>query len=155
MAILAGQKIRASYFNTPMVTASDPTVTTGTTTSTSFTNTTTQGIRGAAFTAPQSGSVVVFFSSRTQHATAGKSVLVDCEVRLGSTVGSGTLIRAASDITAALMQNSSGGQNLQCSAFAPVPGLTAGTIYNVAMAYKLVDAGTGTFYCRNLAVYPI
>jgi hypothetical protein len=155
VAYTAGQKIRASYFNIPIVTSSDSTITSGTTTSVSYTNTTTQGIRGVSFTAPASGSVVIFYAALTFHGTLSKSLALDCEVRTGSTVGSGTLIRPSSDITAGIMQNAAAGQNLHCSGFAPVTGLTAGVVYNAAMTYKLIDAGTGTYYCRNLVVQPV
>lgn len=155
MPVAAGQKIRASYFNAVTASASDSTVVDGTTTSTSYTNTlTTTGVRGVAFVAPISGTVTVYFAALGRHATLAKSVAVDVEVKTGSTVGSGVLVRGSADITADVEQNAAAGQNLHHSGFAVVTGLTAGAAYNACITYKLIDAGTGTFSCRNISVVP-
>lgn len=155
MPVAAGQKIRASYFNAVPVSESDSTVVDGTTTSTSYTNTlTTTGIRGKAFTAPITGNVLILFSALGRHGTSGKSVSVDVEVKTGSTVGSGTLVRGSADITADVEQNAAAGQNLHHTGFATVTGLTAGASYNACLTYKLIDAGTGTFSCRNITIVP-
>jgi hypothetical protein len=129
--------------------------TNGTTTSTSFTNSlTTTGIHGVAFIAPPSGKVYVVGRTLSGHSVAGAFTHVDVEVRVGATVGSGAVWRAAANNTASAFQSDSAGQQGEQKADALISGLTPGAAYNAALCYFLGAAGTGTFNRRHIAVLP-
>lgn len=126
----------------------------GTTGSTSFTNTlTTSGIHGVAFIAPASGRVRVEGRATGRHGTVNSYTHLDYEVRQGGTPGSGTLVRASDADTSSVyfspVAASQGGLNVG----GMVTGLTPGDTYNASLTYR-VDAGTGTYLRRYIAVYP-
>jgi len=135
------------------VVAPDGSVTDGTTTSTSFTNTlTTTGIQGSTFVAPASGVVLIAASTSARNSNAGGFCLVDFEVREGAVLGSGTLTRASSENTAASHQSDSANQQSTCVVIpTPVTGLVAGTTYNASITYR-VTANTGTFNRRKISI---
>lgn len=138
------------------VQAIDSSVTDGTTTSTSYTNSlTTTTTRGIAFTAPASGMVLVSGQSSGRNGNAGAFTFCDFEVRQGSTIGSGTTMRASDDNQAASFQSDSAGQQGTLSIVPTlVTGLTAGTVYHAVLTYK-VNAGTGTYNRRKITVTPV
>lgn len=158
MAFLAGQKIRASYFNAVVVWNYDSATTNGTTASAypTFTNTlAVLGIMGVAFVAPPSGKVNITWSCRQVRSnSAGASVLVDCEVKTGSTVGSGVLVRASNDPTASSGESHAANNNHQPSGFAPLSGLISGASYNAVLTYT-VTGGTATINGRQIEVTPL
>lgn len=130
------------------------TTTNGTTTSTGFTNSlTTTGTHGVAFIAPPSGRVWVLGRTLAGNSNAGAFCHVDVEIRAGSTVGSGSVWRAASNSTASAFQSDSANQQGSLTADALVSGLTPGAAYNAALCY-FVNAGTGTFNRRHITVLP-
>lgn len=149
----AGQKIRASYFNVPAVQTPDVSVTDGATTSTSYTNTlTTTGIIGVVFTGPYSGQSTVRWMT-TGRAGAGAFTFTSCEVRTGSSIGSGTVVSASDDNTASSCQSDSVNQQCEHSGIRLITGLTFGTVYNACITYK-VNTGTGTYNRRSIFVEP-
>ena len=144
----AGQKIRAAYFNIPAVQTGDVSVTDGATTSTTYVNTlTTTGIIGVVFTGPYSGQSSVRWMATGRHGTASGFTFTSCEVRLGSSIGSGTVVSASDDNTASSYQSSA--INIQGEHFGTrlITGLTFGTVYNACITYR-VTTGTGTYNRR-------
>lgn len=132
----------------------DTSVTNGTTTSTTFTGTlTTTGRRGVAFVAPPSGEVTVLGWSGGFNSTATQYTITDFEVREGSTVGSGIVVRASDENTASQFQSDSANQGGQHSVGGLVIGLTPGDPYNAELTYR-VTANTGTWNRRKIMVTP-
>lgn len=128
----------------------------GTTTSASFTNSlTTTGIHGVSFIAPPSGRVYVVGRTVAGNNTAGAFCHMDVEVRVGSTVGSGSVWRAANNATAGLFQSDSANQQGTIVADCLVTGLTPGAAYNAALCYFITsNTQTGSFNRRHIAVLP-
>jgi hypothetical protein len=143
--IQAGQPVQA-----------EGTTSNGTTSSTSFTNSlTTTGIHGVAFIAPPSGRVYVVGRALAGNNTAGAFVHLDVEVRVGATVGSGSVWRAANNNTASAFQSSTASQQATLIANSLVTGLTPGAAYNAALCY-FVTTGTnvGSYNRRHISVLP-
>lgn len=151
----AGQKIRASYFNVPAVQTGDVSVTDGQTTSTSYTNTlTTTGTMGVVFVGPYSGQVAVDWSTTGRNSGAGGITFTSCEVRSGSSIGSGSVVMASDDNTAQSLQSDSAGHQTEHNGHRIITGLTFGTTYNACITYK-VNTNTGTFNRRSITVTPV
>lgn len=129
----------------------------GTTTSTSYTNTlTTTGIHGVAFVAPPSGKVQFIGRSSGGSSTVGQYAQLDYEVKTGSTVGSGSVIRATSNNTASVFLSSTSGGQGPLNVSGIISGLTPGAVYNVALTYASSNgASTASFNRRYAAVYPL
>lgn len=135
------------------VQSKDGSVTTGSTTSTSFTNTlTTTGIRGVAFVAPPSGKVIVHALASGWNSLAVHSFL-SFEVRVGGSVGSGSVHLASDENTASefLLTATDPARH---KAMGLVTGLTAGSTYNACITYR-VPSGTGSYARRHILVQPI
>lgn len=123
--------------------------------SSTFGNTlTTTGIHGVAFIAPPSGRVQVVGRSVAGHATIAQFSLLDYEVRAGSTVGSGGVFRASSNITAGAIQSAVAANQGTIVTGGLVTGLTPGAVYNVALTYSSTGAGGSVYNRRHIAVYP-
>lgn len=104
---------------------------------------------GVAFLGPATGRVVVDFGGNVLNSGAS-STLLGFVIRLGATVGSGSVFEAASNAAAVGMQGTSavkGGRSFL------VDGLTPGDPYNVRLEHR-VTAGTGTCSERNVIVRP-
>lgn len=156
MAIAAGQKIRASYFNVAPASSADTSVTDGTTGSAypTFTNTlTTTGMLGVAFVAPPSGRVIVSFMTGEARTNTTAKALLSFEIKTGSTVGSGTLVYASDNATAQSAESDTANKNRALSGETLVSGLTGGTTYNATLTYS-VTGGTGTYNRRSIIVDP-
>lgn len=155
MAFAAGQKIRASYFNTAAVSAADVSVVAGTTTSATFVNSlTTTGIQGVVFTAGISGIAEVCWQSSGANGTAGAFVLSSSEIRAGSSIGSGTVFALSDESTAPTLSSDPGSQAGQLTGTRVITGLTSGAVYNACLTYR-VSAGTGTYGRRQITVKPL
>lgn len=138
------------------VTLASTNFTNGTTTSTSFTNTlTTTGIHGVAFVAPPSGEVTVIGRTIASNSTAGSFAIMDFEVRTGSTVGSGTVVRASDNFEAGLIQSSTAGNQGTVVTTGLVSGLTPGNTYNAALTYLIGTSGTASYNRRHIIVSPV
>lgn len=147
--VAAGQRVRAVDF-TQAVT--DTQSTSGTTTSTSFTETLTNGTAcGVVFVAPTSGSVMVVNSAQMDNDSSGGFTFLGFIVRTGSTIGSGSTVLDA-DFARSLMVV--GTADIQASRSVVVTGLTPGATYNVRQAFR-VSAGTGTYLRKDLTVFPL
>lgn len=133
----------------------DSAVTDGNTTSTSYTNSlTTTTFRGIAFTAPATGMVLVSGASSGRN-SAGNFAFLEFEVRAGSTIGSGTLIRASDDNSSSSFQSDSTNQQGPLTIPATlVSGLTPGQVYHASLTYR-ANAGTATYNRRKITVTPV
>lgn len=149
------QKLRASDLEklVPVtVEAKDTSVTDGTTTSTTFTNTlTTTGVFGIAFTAGMTGTVEVKWTLGGRNSTAGQYTVTSFEVRSGTGVGLGSVVWAADENVAVATQSDSANHQLTHAGFGTVSGLTPGTSYNACIVYR-VTANTGTYSRRRISV---
>jgi len=141
--------------NAVPVEAKDTSVTDGSTTSTSFTNSlTTTTTRGVVFTAPASGTVLVSGGSSGRN-SVGQFTFLDFEVRSGSTIGSGTILRATDDNGSVGFQSDSTNQQGQLTfANRVVSGLTPGATYHAVLAYRVNSTGAGTYNRRWINVVP-
>lgn len=131
----------------------DSSVTTGSTTSTTFTNTlTTTGIRGVSFIAPPSGKAVVHGLSSGWNSLAVHSFM-SFEVRVGGTVGSGSVHLASNENTASefLLTATDPARH---KVMGLVTGMTAGSTYNACLTYR-VPSGTGSYARRHILVQPV
>lgn len=118
---------------------------------------TTGGVHGVAFIAPPSGVVLVMGRAVGGNEAAGQYGILDFEVRSGAVVGSGGVIRAASDNAAGGHQSATNGSLGTISTSELVTGLTPGAVYNAVLAYRSSSAvGTeeGLFNRRYIAVLP-
>lgn len=135
--------------------AVDTGVTSGTSTSTSFTNSlTTSGIRGIAFVAPPSGKVFVSGTCGGANSTIAKYTLTSFEIRAGASLGAGTVFQASDENTASQLQTAVAANFGQHAIQGLVTGLTPGTTYNACLTYR-VDANTGTWNRRSIRVIPV
>ena len=128
----------------------------GTTTSTTFVNSlTTTGIHGTTFVAPPSGSVYVIAGAVAANNTAGSYAILDWEIRTGGVVGSGTVWRAATDLTAGLVQSGTANNQGTATAFGIATGLTPGSTYNACVCYHAATSGTAAYDRRHITVIPM
>lgn len=135
------------------VQSKDSSVTTGSTTSTSFTNTlTTTGIRGVSFVAPPSGNAIVHGLASGWNSLAVHSFM-SFEVRVGGTIGSGAVHLASDENTASefLLTATDPARH---KVMGLVTGMTAGSTYNACLTYR-VPSGTGSYARRHILVQPI
>lgn len=129
--------------------ASDTQITAGTSTSGSFTATLTGGTAaGVVFTTPTSGLVVILYNTLMQNSGANFTYFSP-QIRTGSTIGSGTIVAAASDDTALTHH----GTNALRYGGSQIMVLTALTVYNVQLLHR-VTAGTGTWSRKHVIVLP-
>jgi hypothetical protein len=112
----------------------------------------------AAFTAPPSGSVVMFWKAYFQAAKNDLMALVGCELRTGSTPGSGSVVVAAnSNDVIAIAGHVEGGEPMRLKAcqFKLVTGLTPGNSYHARIMYNTESGGNITVFTREVIVMPM
>lgn len=130
---------------------------TGTTASTSFVTALTGATNntwGVAFIAPPSGTVMVMCRAAAANATANDYALLDFQVRQGTTINSGTVVRATNDNTAGIIRSGTAGLQATIVAADVVTGLTPGSAYNVTLAYRSSSGGTVSYNRRQALVTP-
>lgn len=151
MAFAAGQHLTAQLLNSALGESKDDTqVTSGTTTSTTFTATLTGGTTSATtFVAPTSGKVLIHNTSQATNSGTGSSIC-SFEVRTGGTIGGGSVFRAATDDD---FTGIGGSTNTRSTAVSPISGLTPGSTYHVRQMFR-ASSGTGTFLRKNVIVEP-
>jgi hypothetical protein len=116
---------------------------------------------GVTFTAPTSGTVLILFGARPQTNTIGVRCHVSVAVRTGSTIGSGTVIAAASDQCSVetgqptVAGGAGDGSRLQASRHRVITGLSPGSTYNARTEHKVSVAGSGNVFFRNIDVIPL
>lgn len=155
MPFAAGQRVRASQLSAVeaavTVAAVNGTNTGGVnTTSTSYVAL--SGNPGAVFVAPANGVVMIVHACSCAGSAVGIGAWTSPEIRTGGTIGSGTLVRAAEDLTAVMVE---GAISVQASLTFFQGGLTAGSTYNVRMLYRASGAGTAYFARRGVTVMPM
>jgi hypothetical protein len=116
---------------------------------TTFTNTISTGVHGVAFIAPPSGQVWITGRAVARNDTANGFVLMDYEVRAGSTPGSGSVVRASDNDTAAVFESSVAGQEATLPVGGLITGLTPGGEYNTSLTYAAGTAGHVVQYNRR------
>ena len=113
---------------------------------------------GLTFTAPASGMVYVTVTGSLTNSQNGNSTLLSYEVRAGGTIGSGTVLTAASFNRAVQTSdavNTGGAARVTASNRFLVSGLTSGSTYNARTMHWVSPAGTGTVLYRGLLVEPV
>lgn len=113
---------------------------------------------GVAFVAPTSGQVLILWGARFESNTNSVRACISISVRTGGTVGSGTVVSGTDDDNALeTPQDATGGANTrtQGSRHRRVTGLTAGDTYNVQLEHKMLSAGNGDIFSRDVDVLPI
>jgi len=109
---------------------------------------------GAAFIAPPSGTVYVMCKAAAQNDTVNDFALVDFQVRQGSTINAGTVVRATNDNTAGIVKAGVANQQATIVSADVVTGLTPGAAYNVTMAFRRAVGGTASYNRRHALVLP-
>ena len=150
MTLLAGQKLHASDVSIPAYESFQ--TDSGTVAGATYTGTRTgsSNVAGYVFTAPNSGSIMVLWGAGIS--VTGAFALMAFEIRTGGTLGSGTVIAAASD-------------NVQCQGTATtettssnsklITGLSAGSTYNIRAMYRTQSVSvTGTYNRPHIAHIP-
>lgn len=138
----------ASMLSVATVSMTDDTA--RTTTSVSFTSTLSPAtICGVAFTAPQSGKVLINWSVDQDNSLSGFCA-TSIAIRQGSTLGSGAGVLGSAFSVSKI--DYSGSQSRNGAAHLHV-GLTPGAAYNVVLEH-LTSTGTGTFQWRSVIVTP-
>jgi hypothetical protein len=93
---------------------------------------------------------MVFWNAQILNSGAAGTTVVSFVIRTGGTVGSGTVVHAASDDDVVLCV----GTDFQRSnASRMVPSLTPGDTYNVRLEHR-VSSGTGTALRRSVVIIP-
>jgi len=124
-------------------------------TSTTFTNVTlTGGPFGVAFVAPASGKVNVVGRAMGLNGTATNYTYLDFEIRTGSTVGSGSVVRAGSGNTEVAGFAAANNAQTLLTTGDLVSGLTPGALYNACLVYR-AGANTSAYNRRSIQVYPL
>lgn len=161
-----GQRLTADLLNTNLV-APDDVSDSESADETAFTNTSFDSgstVCGTTFVAPESGNVLVLWSARFQCNSNSTRAAVSVSVATGSTLGSGTVVSAASDDssietsqspTAGTSGTTAPETRIQASMFRRVTGLTAGSTYNVVVQKKVLSTGNGTVFQRDVVVIPL
>lgn len=103
-----------------------------------------------AFTAPTTGRVLVQWGGWLD-SNGANTVYLSFEVRTGSSIGSGSVVFAASDENAMYHLNTN-----QCAMgmFCPVDGLTPGGSYHVRLMHR-TSGGTGSVDNQEVNVIPL
>lgn len=150
--VAAGSKLRASDLN--VASASGIQTDSGTTTAATYTGTRTgtANVAGCTFIAPNSGNVMVLWGAGVSISAAG-FLLVSFEIRVGGTIGTGTVVQAASDniqIQGTATTETSG------ATFYPITGLGAGVQHNIRLMYRVnVGTVTGTINRPRVSILPL
>lgn len=112
---------------------------------------------GVAFTAPPSGKVKIDFTGQIQQNINSFACILSCEVKTGSTVGSGTLAGGAANSDRALICGkavvASGPSHMAATRAVFYSGLTPGASYNVRLMH-CVDGGSGSIFNREIIIQP-
>lgn len=111
---------------------------------------------GVTFIAPTTGRVLIHWASIVECDPFGLAH-VSIAVRTGGTIGSGTVVSAASTPNAITTgaKGSTIAANKQMSNFRCLSGLTTGSTYNVCVAWSMEIGGAGNIYSRSVLVQPL
>lgn len=106
------------------------------------------------FTAPSTGRVLIHWSGGVRNLDADGSACayLSPEVRTGGTIGSGTVVLAATD-SRTVRTNLGGIHTVRAGATHMLAGLIGGATYNARILHR-VTSSTGVFFYRALIVAP-
>ena len=105
------------------------------------------------FTAPVSGKVLIHIAGRFQNTADANAGLLSAQVRIGGTVGSGSICEDADDSRAA---RSSSTTFYRVGITHLLSGLTAGQVYNARLLHKTsAITSTASFAHRELIIQPV
>lgn len=127
-----------------------------TTTSTAYTPGTTPV--GVSFTCPPSGRIYCTISAYFQQAINQQTALVGVALRNGTTIGSGTVVLAATgdrSLVCGDAVNTGAVSRLQASRRFLVVGLTPGDPYNFQIEFTTTAGGNCTVFYREILVEPV
>lgn len=130
--------------------------TSGSVTSTSYTDVLSAGVTPQVVFRSMSGKAIIHWGAYLVNGTSLALTYMGFEVREGSAKGTGTIVTGLSaDDTRAVVNrdNSAGGGDSQGGWSFPVDNLVPGAWYNVQGMYR-VSAGTGTIANRTIIVDP-
>lgn len=105
---------------------------------------------GVAFLAPTTGRVIIHLAAHALNSTTAGTQVAPV-VRTGGTVGTGSVVLAASVDNMVQVQGTSGHR---FGSHVLVSGLTAGDTYNVRLEHQVSAASTGTVLRRSVTVTP-
>lgn len=103
-----------------------------------------------AFIAPTTGRVLIEWAAFLDN-NGANTTFITPQVREGASLGSGTIVLAASDENALFHLNTN---QLRAGCFYPLDGLVPGASYNVQLMHR-VTGGTGTVDDREVIVTPL
>jgi hypothetical protein len=131
----------------------------GTTASAGFTNTLGgsapyNGIHGVVFVAPPSGVVAVIAKVTGGSGSVAQYTVIDFEIKTGSTIGSGSTVRAPNEGTAGVHQSAVASSQGTLVSMDTVTNLTPGATYNAAIVYHGTGGATSSINRRNIMVLP-
>lgn len=112
---------------------------------------------GVAFTAPASGSVMVFWHSDFWASQTDKVSFVSCEVRSGASIGGGSVVAAANSNDALKVAGTvTAGVEARIAAgtWRLITGLTPGSSYHVRLMHFTEASGNITVFYRKVMVQP-
>jgi hypothetical protein len=111
-------------------------------------------IAGTAFTAPGSGIVTIHYTARLGNTLATGGAAITPWIGVGSTVGAGTQVLAASDANALIYLLSTAAEDIRMGGHHTISGLEPGLVYNVSMQGRMVTGGTASFDDITTTVVP-
>lgn len=111
------------------------------------------------FTAPDSGSVVIWLKAYFQSAINDKAAIISTEVRTGSTIGGGVVLSgvgANSNDALVISGSVTSGVELKLNSATPrlITGLAPGSAYHVRAMHQTESGGNITIFNRQLIVVP-
>src|SRR5690606_35617729 len=106
------------------------------------------------FTAPDTGRVLIHWAGGVRNLDSDGSAVayLSPEVRTGGTIGSGSVVLAASD-SRTVRSNLGGNHTIRAGVTHLLSGLTPGATYNARILHR-VTSQTGQFFQRSLIVAP-
>lgn len=149
--LLPGTTVLASDTPVSQVSVQDSSFSTTTTSYTTAASAGSYADCAVVYTAPTTGRVRITMSGRITSSGSGIGGLLGPETRIGSTVGSGTIVESAGDRG----PSNYTGQFAKLSAVHVLTGLSPNQVYNTRLLHKVSAAGTATFALRELIVEPM
>lgn len=118
------------------------------------------GLCGTSFVAPPSGWVFITVGGTVQSTINGGSAMLSFEVRVGSSIGSGSVVQAASSLRCLRTSeavNTSAPAMISSTWRSLLTGLTPGATYNVRAMHAVagVENASGGIFQRYLLVEPV
>jgi hypothetical protein len=110
---------------------------------------------GRSFVVPPSGAFSINIYALMQSANNGNACQLSFEIRLGGTVGAGSILVAASQgqcLSTGMAVTSGGPARIGASAEFPFSGYTPGDTLNVRTMHNMIPGGSGSMFKRQIIV---